>query len=80
MKTCLFVLAVKVLERAVAAHETTQAETYPDRLTSQHALARAYHDGGRDKFGESSGSTGVGTLLDSLHVLLASDAVGEYDV
>ncbi|PWI65122.1 hypothetical protein PCL_07421 [Purpureocillium lilacinum] len=41
--------AVVVLERVVAVHETTLAETHPDRLASQHVLAMAYQADGRVK-------------------------------
>ncbi|KAK2666255.1 Tetratricopeptide repeat [Fusarium oxysporum f. sp. vasinfectum] len=41
--------AVKLLEHVVAVQETTLAESHPDRLASQHALARAYRANGQIK-------------------------------
>ncbi|KAM0322096.1 hypothetical protein ACHAQA_009725 [Verticillium albo-atrum] len=41
--------AVKVLKRVVAVRETTLANTHPDRLASQHALASAYQEDGQTK-------------------------------
>jgi hypothetical protein len=39
--------AVKLLEHVVAVRERVQAEGHPDRLNSQHGLARAYHADGQ---------------------------------
>ena len=41
------VKAIKLLEHVVKIRETTLAETHPDRLASQHELARAYQADGR---------------------------------
>jgi tetratricopeptide (TPR) repeat protein len=41
--------AVKLLEHVVNVRETTLVETNPDRLTSQHTLARAYIASGQTK-------------------------------
>ncbi|RYC80223.1 hypothetical protein BFJ63_vAg16890 [Fusarium oxysporum f. sp. narcissi] len=41
--------AVKLLEHVVAIKETTLAENHPDRLASQHELARAYRADGQIK-------------------------------
>jgi hypothetical protein len=39
--------AVALLEHVVKVEETTLAETYPDRLASQHALVGAYDANGQ---------------------------------
>ncbi|KAL3587714.1 hypothetical protein FPOAC2_13612 [Fusarium poae] len=41
--------AVELLERVVAVWETSLAEDHPDRLTSQHELARTYRANGQIK-------------------------------
>jgi tetratricopeptide (TPR) repeat protein len=41
--------AVALLEHVVKVHKTTLAETHPDRLASQHALACAYDANGQTK-------------------------------
>ena len=38
-----------LLEHVVKVEETTLAEKHPDRLASQHALARAYQANGQVK-------------------------------
>jgi tetratricopeptide (TPR) repeat protein len=41
--------AVALLEHGIKVRKTTLAETHPDRLSSQHELARAYQANGQNK-------------------------------